>query len=472
MFNEVKYFSNDTIFALATPIGGAICVLRLSGPLTNEIAAKTLKISTAQFEKEILTKRVYRKRLWDFNQKQIDDAVLIRFQNPQSYTGEDLVEIHTHGSQAVVSCLIETLKKYKARQAIAGEFSFRSVRNGKMSILQAQAVSELIQSKNIDATRMALEKLDGHQGQLINELSDKLKNLVTRSELGIDFSDQDIEELSLPVLKLKAKEVVEKLKKLEESFTRGTKIQEGLRAVFVGLPNAGKSSFFNALLGEDRALVSEQAGTTRDVVHEKLNLHGENGSVTLRLEDTAGIRKTEDTIEKKGIEKTVVAIKNADLVLWVIDATRIKEDVQALLDLKTNSGINPEKTVLVFNKEDLIHEEQKSEAKIILEKLKIPTHIFVAAKTGEGVSDSVQSIIHFCEKWIHRDPGEVLLTREDHVFYVKEARKTLEQALQAHEEDLFAADVRHALHALGQIVGETMPEDILTKIFSEFCIGK
>src|SRR5690606_1562366 len=208
-----------------------------------------------------------------------------------------------------------------------GEFSFRAVRNGKMNLIEAQAVADLIAAKNGGATALALEKMEGSQSRLVTEMAEELRKLSTMGELGIDFADQDVEELSLPVLKKRAEGILEKLRALESSFERGRKIQEGVRAAFVGRPNAGKSSFFNALLGEERSIVSELAGTTRDVVRETLTLRGKRGSVTLRIEDTAGIRTAPpDRIEREGIDRSVRAALESDFVVSIVDAGATEEE--------------------------------------------------------------------------------------------------------------------------------------------------
>ena len=214
----------------------------------------------------------------------------MRFVKPDSYTGEDLVEYHIHGSPFIAQQVIERLLELGARQALPGEFSFRSVRNGKMTLFQAQAVSDLIAASNQGAVSLALEKMSGAQNRFLDELASGLRKTAALGEVGIDFADQDIDEVSLPRLRANLTPYVELLEKLQSSFSRGIRLQEGLRVAFIGSPNAGKSSFFNALLGEDRSIVSEMAGTTRDVVSEKLTLRAKNKTITLRLEDTAGLR--------------------------------------------------------------------------------------------------------------------------------------------------------------------------------------
>ena len=472
MFNEVKYFSNDTIYALSTPAGGAIAVTRVSGPLVPFIYEK---LTINKKREHRVAKNI---KIVSQNGETIDDALLIFFESPKSFTGEDLLEIHSHGSPAVIENIHKALSFYGARQAIAGEFSFRSVKSGKQTILQAQAVSELIAAQNNDAASIALDKMAGYQNKIIEEISYNLKNLVARSELGIDFSDQDVEELSLPVLKKHTDVVIDKLKMLADSFNRGEKIQEGFKTAFIGLPNAGKSSFFNAILGEESAIVSEVPGTTRDIIHEKITLRGrlneEEKQITLRIEDTAGIRKTNDKIEQLGIQKSLKSIHQSDLIIWVIDISSLILQQEELMRLHTEIKNALDKVVVVFNKIDqaTAQSEQLKQEFLVKIGLQPKRASDVSSKSGEGIESFIQILLQQMAHMTHRTPGEVIITKKSQFESIQKAVRYLEQALQANEEDLFAADIRHALHEIGQIIGQTLPDDILAQIFSEFCIGK
>ncbi len=401
----------------------------------------------------------------------LDDAMAVIFKAQASYTGEDSAELHIHGSAVVATRVLEALREQGIRQALPGEFSFRAVRNGKMSVSQAEAVADLISASNESAADLALEKMAGSQGVLLGQLAESLRQLATLGEAGIDFSDQDIEEISLPALRQRLAPIQEALEKLEGSYERGSKVQEGLRVAFIGLPNAGKSSFFNALLGEDRSIVSELAGTTRDVVRERLSLRGQRGSVTLRLEDTAGLRSTEDRIEKLGVERSLRAAREAELILLIWDTSLSGEAAQAgLRDLKTSwkaLGEPVSRTLGVLTQGDRESSQSKPP-----EDLGIPWVGPTSAVTGQGIQEAARNIADFCEKWVHRDPGEVLLTRLDQQRAVARAREDLARAAVAPELDLFAADLRQGLQALAPLIGETLPDDILGRIFSQFCIGK
>lgn len=407
----------------------------------------------------------------------LDDAVCVFFESPRSHTGEDVVEFFIHGGVVVAERLLETLEELGSRQALPGEFSFRAVRNGKMALAEAEAVADLIAAKNHGAAALALEKMEGSQSNLVRELAEGLRKLSTMGELGIDFADQDVEELSLPVLQKRAQAFLEKLVQLEGSFDRGQKIQSGVRAAFVGRPNAGKSSFFNALLGEERSIVSEAAGTTRDVIRETLTLRARAGastsSVTLRIEDTAGIRSaTLDQIEKIGIERSIRAAQEADLVLLIVNAGESTAEWGETLAVWEGVGKPVSKTLAILTHVDTVSEAVKTKCLVDLQTLGISAVFAVSSPGLLGIHEAASGIVDFCERFIGREPGEVLLTRLDHLRAVRETITHLERALGTSAEDLFAADLRQALVALGPVIGETLPDDILGRIFSEFCIGK
>jgi tRNA modification GTPase len=368
---------------------------------------------------------------------------------------------------------LRALENLGSRQALPGEFSFRAVRNGKMSITAAQAVAELISATNEGAAKLALEKIEGSQTRLIDEIAEKIRKLSTMGELGIDFADQDVEELSLVSLKKHAREILERLIQLEGSFDRGEKIQSGVRVAFVGRPNAGKSSFFNALLGEERSIVSEIAGTTRDVVRERLNLRADGSTLTLRLEDTAGIRdQAGDSIEHEGIQRSVRAAAEADFIILIGDATATLEEWKETFAVWNAIGRPQEKTIVVLTKRDLASSSDFLRARGAIDQIGAPLAGIVSSTKSEGVTEAAKAIVGFCARFTARAPGEVLLTRLDHLRAVRDAVTHLERALDTQEEDLFAADLRQALTALGPVIGETLPDDILGRIFSEFCIGK
>ncbi len=473
---QSKYLSHDTIHALATPVGGALAVVRMSGPSAIVALGRLLP----EGEKGLATyaaREIFRAKMTTDalggGREILDDAMAVYYRAPKSQTGEDLVEFFLHGGPVVVERILRTLEGFGSRQALPGEFSFRAVRNGKTTITAAQAVAELIAATNEGAAKLALEKMEGSQARLITELAEELRKVSTMGELGIDFADQDVEELSLPVLKTRVRKILERLHRLEASFDRGNKIQSGVRVAFVGRPNAGKSSFFNALLGEDRSIVSELPGTTRDVVRESLTLRAGSASVTLRLEDTAGIRDfAGDRIEREGIERSVRAAADADFLILICDANANEAEWAETNAVWDAIGKPREKAVVVLTKRDRATEAEFFRAREALKTFGVPPVGIVSSTSGEGIPEAAKGIVGYCARFTARAPGEVLLTRMDHLRAVRETVTHLERALETTEEDLFAADLRQALTALGPVIGETLPDDILGRIFSEFCIGK
>ena len=473
---QSKYLSNDTIHALATPVGGALAVVRMSGPSAIKILERLHGDARAEFSGRAV-REVFRLKIVAenaaFESEVLDDAMAVFFAAPKTQTGEDVVEFFLHGGAVVAERVLRALENLGSRQALPGEFSFRAVRNGKTSITAAQAVAELIGATNESAAKLALEKMEGSQARLITELAEGLRKLSTMGELGIDFADQDVEELSLPALKKQAQEILGRLDLLGNSFDRGEKIQSGVRVAFIGRPNAGKSSFFNALLGEDRSIVSETAGTTRDVVRERLTLRAGTASVTLKLEDTAGIRdEAGDRIEREGITRSVRAAADADFVILICDANASDSEWAETSAVWSAIGRPKEKALVVLTKRDRAGEPDFLRARTKLVEFGAPLIGIVSSTSGEGIPDAAKGIVAYCSKFTARAPGEVLLTRLDHLRAVRDTVTHLERAMAATEEDLFAADLRQALTSLGPVIGETLPDDILGRIFSEFCIGK
>jgi tRNA modification GTPase len=472
------YYNEDTIVASATPVGGAIAIVRMSGPRAHEFLEKVFKGRGSP-------------RLWParsaevgefvgINGESIDQAVFLRFDSPRSYTGEDSAELHLHGSGFIVMRVQETLIELGARAALAGEFSFRAVRNGKMSLFQAQAVSDLIQSSNDGAVKLALEKLSGQQSRVLLEILEELKAVAAATEAELDFSDQGLDEVNLERLKERSTRVSEKLDFIQKSFSRGNWIQDGVPVSIMGLPNAGKSSFFNCLLGEDRSIVSDVAGTTRDIVREKLTLNARTNrgstSVTFRIQDTAGIRKTHEEVELIGVERAKRAAQEAALVLWVIDATTLlkSDKIETAETILEQSGISKDKVMGVLTKQDLVAGREND----ILAKLRGSAKssgiewTFCSPLSGYGVHEISEKMVTKMSRRVERVEGELCLTRQDHLRAVEKAIQDLERAKNTQDVALFADDIRHTLVSLGPLVGDTLADEILEKIFSEFCIGK
>ena len=459
------YFSSATISALASGIGGALSVVRVSGEGALGTLARLTSKAPAFFEAN--ERKACLVTLFGSDTKAFDQAVALYFKGPKSFTGEDVVEFQLHGSPYILARLFQELKNLGVRQALPGEFSFRAVRNGKLSLTQAQAVADLISASNRTAAEVALEKLSGSQNELLSRIAGQLRHLAVLAEVGIDFSDQDVEEVSLPALKKKVEEAKSELLILAKSFERGERIQEGISVSLLGLPNAGKSSFFNALLGEDRSIVSSIAGTTRDVVKERLMLEDEGVAVTLRLADTAGVRASDDAIERVGVERSLAAARSADLVVWVVDGSDAGTDSLESLEAQWVAlGAPSARSFGIQTKMDLPGAMGSS---FFTGKMDFAA---CSAVSGKGIHEAAVGLVRASKKWVGRNQGEVILTREEDKRAVEECIVHLERALQATEEDLFASDLRQALRSMSALIGDTVPDDILGAIFSGFCIGK
>ncbi len=465
---SADYFAEDTIAAIAAATGGALSILRVSGPRAHETLLKLSRVpDLSKFQPRSMTRVLLRNPSTD---ALLDDALAARFDAPRSYTGEDCVEYFLHGGSFVAERVLEAIVSLGARQALPGEFSFRAVRNGRLTLSQAQAVSEVISASNDGALALALEKLSGTQQRLFSELAEELRQLAALAELGIDFSDQDIDEVSLSRLIRKIPPLIGTLERLENSFDRGTRLQEGFRIALIGLPNVGKSSFFNAILGENRSIVSEIAGTTRDLVRERITLRGKSSSITLNLEDTAGLRASLDPIEREGIQRATAAARKADLVLLLVEASSSSKqlmEIEASWNSILSGTPHPPEALGIFTKLDLV-----GTAPTPTSFRGIRQWIATSTQNGQGLRETVEQLVSLCEAKIHRSPQEVLLTRLDHLRAVREALEHLNRARLAQEPAFLAADLRQALHSLGPIIGVTLADDLLTRIFTGFCIGK
>jgi tRNA modification GTPase len=470
------YFDDSTIVAQASGSGGALTVVRSSGP-DAFIALKALS-----GKENIQPRTAHRVMLRSPKDGSvIDDAVVVYFPATSSFTGEEQVEYYLHANSYIVYKLISILiSSFRFKQALPGEFSFRAVRAGKMSLLQAQSLLDVLSANNEVALAMSLEKLRGERGDVIQNLDSKLERLLILTEAGIDFSDQDIEEVSLKSLKNEMVEIQIYLKSLSEGYERGRRIQDGINCAFLGVPNAGKSSLFNSLLNEERAIVTEIPGTTRDLISEKITLFNSDKthSVSVNLIDTAGIRKSDDRVESIGINRSIKAFKDSDIVLVLVDPCQsLTVQVLELLQF-FDSEDSIEKAIFVFTKSDQI--DSKSRSKIEAEFFKGFTapssckkeSVWVSSVESSGINSLIEIICKKSMKWLNRNPGEIFLTRVEQIQAINNALKIINEALQVHEHDLFASMVRQLNFALSPITGKRSTDEILGGIFSGFCIGK
>ena len=444
----------DTIVALATPPGrGGIGVVRLSGPAALSIARAMVRLQSFPVRR----RRVHYGVIVDHEGKRLDDALLTWFQAPASYTGEDVVEISAHGAPVVLHAVVDAAVRQGARLARAGEFTERAYLAGKLDLTAAEAVRDLIDAQTLDQARLAAQQLGGSLAREVAPLKQELVTLIATLEAGIDFAEDDLDTLSGAEVAGRIEPLLPPLALLEQSFTHGRLLREGLKLAIVGKPNAGKSSLFNRLLGRNRAIVTPVAGTTRDVVSESLVLDG----IPIHLLDTAGLRDTADPIERIGVERTHEAIAEADFVLQMIDATQWPgETNEAPHDLLRTA-------VPVFNKADLLSAEQRAQ----LPK----ASLVVSAATGEGLLALQQKIVAGFTAPSQAAPAVFLTNFRQHAA-VLAALETLQQAHHAASRstahELLLLSLYATLESLDNLTGKTTHDDVLHQIFSTFCIGK
>ena len=454
---------NDTIAAIATAqVPSAIGILRLSGPDTCAIldgvfCPKNGKPMSAQDGRNM----VYG-TLLDSAGRVIDNALCVLFRAPNSYTGEDCAEIHCHGSPIVLNEGLTSLFAKGARQAAGGEFTRRAFLNGRMDLIQAEAVVDLIDAETAEAARNAVGQLSGTLSRTVEEIYEALMAVVSRFYAVVDYPDEDIEDLQRAELLDTLRRSENKLQELLATFSRGKLLKSGVPTVILGKPNAGKSSLLNALLGYERAIVTDVAGTTRDTVEEKVRLD----HVLLRLIDTAGIRETADSVEKIGVERSRVAAGKASLALLVLDGS-------APLDAEDESAIAVAEGVanlmVIVNKADL---PRRIDVGALADRF--DNVISLSAKTGEGITTLTDHITSLYPAGTTAQ-GELLTNarQADAVSRawnaVREARSALRIGM---TPDVVLSDVENALSALGELNGKSLREDLVATIFSRFCVGK
>lgn len=451
----------DTIVAPATPPGeGGVGIVRLSGSRAEPLLAETFQGRTAPAAME--SHRLYHGHICRHDGTPVDEVLAVIMRAPHSYTGEDVVEIHCHGGTQVLRGILDRLLGCGARLARPGEFTQRAFLNGRLDLAQAEAVAALIGARSEQAARTALGQLDGRLSRQLQGFAAELRELLLLVEAHIDFPDDDLGTLDQPLLATRAAAVHAAMAKLLGSFDAGRALREGVSVLILGRPNVGKSSLLNALLGETRAIVTEIPGTTRDTVEEQLVLDG----LPLRLVDTAGVRDTQDPVEREGVRRARDKAAAADLVLLVIDASQplTTEDHMAL------ELAPPERVILVRNKSDLPGGD--------VDPLRnFPCQVTVSVRQGAGLAELRAAIVgHFVGDRGTEVAEGVVLTERRHREALAGALIALERfrSGQASGEPLecLALELREALTAVGEITGETTPADILDQIFSRFCIGK
>ncbi|HJD41005.1 MAG TPA: tRNA uridine-5-carboxymethylaminomethyl(34) synthesis GTPase MnmE [Candidatus Blautia stercoripullorum] len=455
----------DTIAAIATALSpSGIGIVRISGPESREIAGKVYRSKGGKKKlQDVPSHSIHYGFICDGDEV-IDEVLVMVMDGPRSYTGEDTVEIDCHGGVLAMRKILDTVIKNGARPADPGEFTKRAFLNGRIDLSQAEAVIDVINAKNEYALKSSVSQLRGNIQKAIKEIREDLIYQIAYIESALD----DPEHISIDGygenLYKEVKKQEERIDRLLLSVKDGKLVKEGIKTVIVGKPNAGKSSLLNTLLGEERAIVTDIAGTTRDILEETILLHG----ISLRIIDTAGIRETQDVVEKIGVEKAIDSAKDADLVLFVVDSSvPLDENDREIMEL-----LKDKKTIVLLNKADL---EQAVDEDDLKNTAGHPV-ISVSAKEEQGIDlleDKIKEL--FFQGGLEFN-DEIYITNARHKAALEEARKSLEMVENSIEmqmpEDFFSIDLMNAYEALGRIIGESVGEDLVNEIFSKFCTGK
>lgn len=455
----------DTIAAVATAMtASGIGIIRISGPESRNITGKIYRSKGGKKKiEEVASHTINYGFIWD-KEELIDEVLVMVMDGPRSYTGEDTVEIDCHGGVLAMKRVLETVIKYGARPAEPGEFTKRAFLNGRIDLSQAEAVIDVINAQNEYALKSSVSQLRGNIQRIIREIREQIIYQIAYIESALD----DPEHISIDgygdTLRGETELIKGKIDRLLDTVREGKLMKEGIKTVIVGKPNAGKSSLLNTLVGEERAIVTDIAGTTRDILEETIVLHG----ISLRMMDTAGIRSTEDVVEKIGVGKAIENAKDADLILYVVDASiPLDENDREIIAL-----LRDKKAVVILNKTDLKQVVFEEDLKALVEH----PIVSISAKEEEGIDRLEQQIkeLFFAGKLTFND--EIYITNMRHKTALEEAKKSIllvENSIDMGlPEDFYSIDLMNAYEALGSIIGEAVGEDLVNEIFSKFCTGK
>ena len=458
-------FIDDTIAAIATAPGeGGIGIIRISGEKSLQVAQSIFKSKSGKMIKDYNARTLIYGTVVD-NEKVIDEVLVAYMKGPNSYTAEDVIEINCHGGFISVKKILELILSKGVRLAEAGEFTKRAFLNGRIDLSQAEAIIDVIKSKTDMAHEVAQSQLEGSLAKKIKDLRMNVTEVLAHLEVSIDFAEEDVEEITYQTLEEKALELRNEIKKLYDTAESGKILRDGLKTVIVGKPNVGKSSLLNSILGENRAIVTDIAGTTREVIEEFVNIKG----IPLKIVDTAGIRETEDVVEKIGVEKSRESFSTADLVIMVLDASRklSEEDMEILESLKNK------KTIVLLNKMDL---EPQIELEKIEEFVNSEDIIKISALKHQGIEELQDKIEAMVYHGSVKNSSNLMITNSRHKDALFKAYESINDAISAIEQrmpyDFIEVDFKNIWDYLGYINGDTVREDLLDTIFANFCIGK
>lgn len=464
----------DAICAPATVPGtGAIAIIRMSGKDSFRIADKVVSCKGSTISETEGYKLRYGVAL-EADGTDLDTVLVSVFRSPHSYTGEDSVEISCHSSKYVVERLLQRLVDSGARMAGPGEFTQRAFVNGKMDLAQAEAVADVISSQNAAAHRVAYSQLKGGFSKELKTLRDELLKMTSLLELELDFSEEDVEFASRRELSALLDGALRHIHSLTDSFRYGNALRNGVPVAIVGAVNAGKSTLLNALVGDDRAIVSDIAGTTRDTVEETMTIDG----ILFRFIDTAGLRTTQDEVEKIGISRSYKKMSEAEIVLALLDVTVPEEENEhSISDIVNNLDVKSQKLIVLLNKVDVLG--SNINVSLLNNTVSSPdekvTKLYISAKTGFGL-DTLRTLLSDSQKTATLDSGQTIVTNLRHYQSLMSAAASLEKVRSSlatsQTPDLLSEDLRQALHHLSSILGEVTPDEVLGNIFERFCIGK
>ncbi len=457
----------DTIAAISTAIGeSGIGIVRMSGKDSIDIGDKIFKGKNIKSLKDGENRKLIYGNIIDPEKDEIIDEVLIVYmKEPYTYTREDMVEIYCHGGIISVRRILELILKNGARLADRGEFTKRAFLNGRLDLSQAEAVIDMINAKTDKSFDVSLRQLEGRLSQEIKNIRDILLNMIAHIEVSIDFPEEDIEDITYDDLEKDAKVVLDKIDKLLNTVDRGRILRDGLNTVILGKPNVGKSSLLNAILNENRAIVTDIPGTTRDIIEEYVNIDG----IPLKIVDTAGIRDTEDIVEKIGVDRAKDMVEEADLIIALFDVSEeLSEDDKKIIDI-----VRGKKSIVLLNKSDLPAKLDEEHIRCLLPDKKIIT---TSIATGVGIDELIDTIKNMFYTGEVDTSNQIIVSNMRHKDQLVKAKKNIEDGLKGIKInmplDCIEVDIKNCWDNLGEISGDTVGEDVLDKIFSEFCIGK